>query len=253
MDLLGLHPGGLAQHHLQKAQVVHPDVQQSAPAQLGAELPFPARPLGYEAVLAADPLHPADGPLRHQLPQPAIQRQEPGPQGLHQEQPLCIRQGVQLPGLGRGEGKRLFAQHVLSVFQAEPDVRVVPAVGGRHIDRLHRRVGGQRLIGAVGPRDTVPAGKSRRALGPPGTHRRQRLPLPFHLPDGGGELARNVARCQNAPFHQKPDLLVSRLPRWYQKTAPMARPGRKKSRPADERMGGASGSTARRRYGSACY
>src|SRR5699024_3108302 len=34
------------------------------------------------------------------------------------------------------------------------------------------------------------------------------------------------------PISSKPDLLVSLLPRWYQKTSPMARPGRKKSRPA---------------------
>ena len=120
-------------------------------------------------------------------------------------------------------------------------------IQGPALDRIRA------FLGAVGPRDTVPDGKSRRALGPPGTHRRQRLPLPFHLPDGGGELACNVARCQNAPFHRNQTSLFPFCPDGTRKLPPWQGPAAKNPAQPHEQMGGTSGSTARQRYGSARY
>ena len=201
VDLLRLDLVRDAQRHLEKSQVVHADIQQRATAQLRTELPLPPGALGHKSVLAGPlPHFPNDAAGQHP-PQLGIQRQKADPQRLHQKQPLFGGHGVELPGLVRRQGERLLTQHVLAVFQAQPHILRVQAVGSCDVDRFHLRVRSQRLIRAVGVGNAVRRPKGRRTFGPPRSRRRQDLPFPLHLFQGGCKFLGDVSCSQNAPFH----------------------------------------------------
>ena len=62
------------------------------------------------------------------------------------------------------DGKRLFAQDMLAVFQAKLTVLVVHGVGRGNIDRLHLRVSGKSFIRAIVTRNRILQRKSLRAV-----------------------------------------------------------------------------------------
>ena len=62
---------------------------------------------------------------------------------------MSLRRGEQLLRLRRGEGDRLFAEHVLARLERADRPRDVQMVGEWIINRLDLRVGQQRGVGAV--------------------------------------------------------------------------------------------------------
>ena len=94
---------------------------------------------------------------------------------------------IQLLGLLCPQGKRLLAQNVLAVLQAQAAVVGVQGVGRGNVYGFHLRVLHQLFVGVIPFWDAVGGGKRLGALCPAGADRCQTFALGAHLTDGVGE------------------------------------------------------------------
>ena len=99
---------------MEEPQIVDADIQECASAQGRFEFSLPACALRDKAVVAFHVLYVADNALVQQLPKLFVERQETGPEGLHDEEPLFLRQPVERLRLPAFRGKWLLAEHVFA-------------------------------------------------------------------------------------------------------------------------------------------
>ena len=78
----------------------------------------------------------------------------------HLEPRLGCGSVAQLPGFGRREAHRLFAEHVLAGFHRPNRPRDVLIVRERYVNRIDLGIRQQRCIGIVKSRNPEPAGRT---------------------------------------------------------------------------------------------
>ena len=121
-------------------QPVAAHVQQGPAAGVLPPQPVPGVLRAAEAQVRLRPPRRPDLPAGQHLGDARADRQEPGPQPLHEEQSALTRQLDDVAGLRRGDGQGLLAHHVLPGRKGRGDVLVVLPVRGRDVDDLHLRV-----------------------------------------------------------------------------------------------------------------
>ena len=95
-------------------------------------------------------MNPANGARGNQLTDLDAERKVARPHSLHQEEVLLLGLGDELLGLGRSDGKRLFAQDILASLECEHGVLEVVAVGGGNVDDVDIGVRDELSVRAVG-------------------------------------------------------------------------------------------------------